>query len=117
MRFKKVNKGWLDNQTGLVWKDKDELDKLTCKEARELNSGAWRLPTAQELLSIVDYTKYRPATKLPNIKPSYYWSVSPNAYNSDYAWGVDFDDGDSYNYHRNFNQYVRLVRDIGENNG
>jgi len=110
MRFEKVEDGYKDSETGLIWKDKDESYEFIYKGAMELNGDVWRLPTVQELLSIVDYTKHKPATKLPGIKASGYWSASPDIHYSDSAWSVHFNCGDSYGHYRNHYRYIRLIR-------
>ena len=73
----------------------------------------WRVPNANELLSIVEYGAYNPAinqTLFPNTPNAWYWSSSPVANYSDFAWIVDFyggyDDWDG----KDGNGYVRLVR-------
>ena len=38
------------------------------------------------------------------------WSSSPNANNSNNAWGVNFNNGNDNNNNRNNNNRVRLVR-------
>ena len=74
----------------------------------------WRLPTIQELLSIVDYTKYNPATNLEGIKSARYWSSSPYVSDSLGAWAVSFCSGDSYHCHKNRSYYVRCVRTLND---
>ena len=74
----------------------------------------WRVPDIEELRSIVDYSRTNPSIDInyfPNTRSDWYWSASPNAYNSDLAWQLYFiygyDYGDSYRYD---NYHVRLVR-------
>jgi hypothetical protein len=82
----------------------------------------WRMPTIDELkgllasrstinqslndnLSIeVDY--------FPNTNDDYYWSSSPDAYGSRYAWYVYFNDFNGYSHgsNKSVNSFVRLVR-------
>ena len=75
----------------------------------------WRVPSHQELLSITHLGTTSPAIDtdyFPNTRSrsSSYWSSSPSAYNSNYAWGVRFYGGVGYdNYRTNYN-HVRLVR-------
>jgi hypothetical protein len=41
---------------------------------------------------------------------SFFWSASPNANNTNNAWGVNFNNGNVNNNKRNNEQSVRLVR-------
>ncbi len=73
----------------------------------------WRMPEREDLRSIVDYSRINPAIDtnyFPNTQSSWYWSGSPDACNSDYAWGVSFHNGGDHNDSRNGNARVRLVR-------
>ena len=76
----------------------------------------WRLPTASELQSIVDYGVSPGPTInadwFPNTEAQWYWTSSPYVGNSSNGWGVNFNDGnvDSEDNHRKYENYVRLVR-------
>lgn len=75
----------------------------------------WRLPTADELQSIVDYSVASPKSTIdarwfPYTRSNYYWSGSPVMGDSDYAWNVDFYNGSMIDGFRNFSAFVRLVR-------
>ena len=73
----------------------------------------WRLPTAEELLSLVDYSRVSPAintTLFPNAPASGFWSASASAYDSGGAWDVVFVDGFADDYDKSFSNQVRLVR-------
>ncbi len=114
-----------DHVTGLQWQD-DYSDTSgiiadrTWKNAKtycaNLSLGGysdWRLPSVDELLSIVDNSKYDPA--ISNVfekSTSYgYWSSTLYAYDDSYAWCVHFHGGDTYrdynNVDRNFTRCVR----------
>ena len=59
----------------------------------------WRLPTAEELRSLVDYGKFNPAintTVFPSAPSSYIWSGSPDTTNLNLAWVVNFNDGNTH---------------------
>jgi hypothetical protein len=85
----------------------------------ELNSSNygghsdWRLPTPEELQSIVDYGTYYPTINdsyFPNTMSSYYWSSATSAYKSGHAWYVHFS-GSYVGFHNKTNTYyVRAVR-------
>ncbi len=73
----------------------------------------WRVPTEEELLSLVDYSRYSPAinpTLFPNTSASYFWSASADAYSFSYAWSVRFDDGSAWNSDKSHAYQVRFVR-------
>jgi hypothetical protein len=73
----------------------------------------WRVPNKNELSSLVEAACYLPSINtmlFPAIGTGSYWSASPYANKSLYAWLVNFNDGDvHYNWKGN-NYHVRLVR-------
>lgn len=74
----------------------------------------WRMPSVKELEGIADLGRYNPAIDpgfFPNTPSSDFWSDSPNANNSSYAWVVGFNYGDAYGYiNRSTSNRVRLAR-------
>jgi hypothetical protein len=77
----------------------------------------WRLPTADELQSIVDYGGgYRAidTTWFPNTPGGMFWSASPSVGDPLHAWSVFGGGGmgDSSGYGRGSSGYVRLVRGV-----
>ena len=77
----------------------------------------WRLPTADELQSLVDYSVAYPGptidtTWFPTTPGGFvYWSTSSNVGYAPYAWYVTFTEGlVYYGYQRNSILSVRLVR-------
>ena len=85
----------------------DELGKMTWDEAvekvKELGDG-WRLPTITELKLIWD------SEHKDLFKKEWYWSSSE--YNCSYAWGFYFGSDGASLYDKNFDFYVRAVRDF-----
>ncbi|MDP2141329.1 MAG: DUF1566 domain-containing protein [Gammaproteobacteria bacterium] len=69
----------------------------------ELGDG-WRLPTVDELQTILDRSRYNPAIdteKFPDTKSTWYWTSSPCAWDASARWVVYFSYGsvlDSYDY-------------------
>ncbi len=85
----------------------------TVNAAGWCGANDWRLPTIDELHSTVDLSIYSPAIDtayFPNAKSGLYWSSSPAAGDSDYAWVTDFLVGFDYHDHKGSSHYVRLVR-------
>ena len=88
----------------------------------------WRMPTVDELMTLVkcsdgkydtdgSCTYYESvstptinSTYFPNTVSGWYWSSSPDASNISFAWFVNFSNGYSYSYFKNYNSFVRLVR-------
>ncbi len=77
----------------------------------------WRLPSKEELESLVEKACYAPAintTLFPNAVVRHrvpgYWSSSPYAANSDNAWVVYYYIGMSNDVPRKYDHAVRLVR-------
>ena len=74
----------------------------------------WRLPSIEELISLIDYTQYGPALPkghpFTGVQASYYWSGSTYAVNTYDAWYVYMDDGGVGNGSKGYNVYVWPVR-------
>ena len=85
------------------------------KACAELGEG-WRLPTRQELESILDLSRHTPCidtARFPDTKSDWYWTSTPCAWSSDHAWVVVFSDGYVYYGHRSGNNAcVRAVRSV-----
>ncbi len=104
---------WTDPNTSLVW-EKQEINKImSWKEAleyaKDLGNG-WRLPTVQELFSLVNFTKINPACKITNAHSAIYWSSTPYTNNTCHAWYVDFYGGGVGSGNKGNNYYVRCVK-------
>ncbi len=137
--FKANSLMWQRCSVGQNWTGatcEGDAKKFTWDDAMTLTSNFaghsdWRVPTKDELMTLVYCsdgnssgsctlkieikTTYEAAintTYFPNM-PRYslsFWSASPYAGNSDYAWYVDFGYGNSYYYGKNDSNSVRLVR-------
>jgi Protein of unknown function (DUF1566) len=94
-----------DKETGLVWERSPSTAfynwysaQVYCNNLPLGNRKGWRLPTIQELASLVDTTQRNPA--LPSGYPfqtvlsHFYWSATTAASNASFAYGVVFSSGD-----------------------
>ncbi len=73
----------------------------------------WRLPSREELRSLVDYGMASPAideTYFPHTQSNFFWSSSPYAPESGYAWVISFSDGNDPAANKDSSFAVRLVR-------
>ena len=91
----------LDRETGLVWEKSPSTStfswqgaQIQCNQLTVGNRKGWRLPTNQELASLVDPSVSAPT--LPaghpfiNVQSSGSWSATTNAFDTTFAWGVNF---------------------------
>ena len=110
-----------DHNTGLEWQDNfhvaDEDSKLNWSDAMdycntlELADGGWRLPSKNELMSIVkDDSNPHISEVFQNTAFSDYWSATKNVDNNNRAWVVDFYFGNVDGNYNSLNAYVRCVR-------
>jgi len=112
----------LDRETSLIW-TRDDLPcgsvnwkaaKKACTDLTLAGAADWRLPTRKELLTLVDDTRHSPAidtTFFPACKSDWYWTSTPAAYSpGDYAWFVDFLNGNSDWDSQRSGYHVRAVR-------
>lgn len=126
---KPTNLMWQRCMVGQSWDGKTcvgTATQMSWDNAKALTStlagkADWRMPTRNELSSLVDYTKTTPPTLnsslFPNDRASNVWSGSPYAGDASYAWYISFNGGSSgYDYRSgndgyvSYNYGVRLVR-------
>ena len=75
----------------------------------------WRLPTREEMLSIVTFENTTSSVTInsdyfPETLPSWYWTASSNANHPEHAWYVLFRNGITINDLKERPKHVRLVR-------
>ena len=110
----------LDNRTGLMWQREVPSERYTWAEAKayaaELRLGGhkdWRLPTIEELESLVVRLDGAPTidrVAFPDTPAEFFWSSSPNADDTSYAWGVNFNYGYTNDIGTTNDYRVRCVR-------
>ena len=105
-RFKLVldDEAVLDRETGLVW-EKSPLSVsmswantvYSCYGNLDGGRSGWRLPTIEELSSLIDYTQSNPALPsnhpFENIFQDYYWSITSSPYDVSSALVIDLSTG------------------------
>jgi len=115
------NAAVFDQETGLVWEQSPETNTQTwlnaqarCNAKTVGNRLGWRLPTLQELASLVDpavrFGPTLPANPFFNVRSSIYWSATSAAGNPAIAWFVNFDNGQVANASKSDAHFVWCVR-------
>jgi hypothetical protein len=110
-----------DTSTGLMWQQAASSSALKWEEALAYAEGLplagyddWRVPTAKELQSIWDYSKWSPAidkTFFPGtLTSNHYWSSTTYAYGTSIAWRVTSTLGTLGPEYKSSTSYVRAVR-------
>jgi len=121
--YSRANEVVTDNITGLQWQDNTEARTVTktwdeaknyCN-ALSLDGGGWRLPSMQELQSIVVDGSYDPSIDTTAFVNYYttsyrYWSSTTHAVSTGYAWIVYFGHGSTDSYYKTRTSHVRCVR-------
>ena len=100
------------NREGEYYDDWNDLVNVANSE-QLCGFSDWRVSYIEELRSISDYSRDNPSIDsnyFPNTRSDVYWSASPDAYNSDYAWRLYFSYGYDGCYYRSNDYHVRLVR-------
>jgi hypothetical protein len=94
----------LDRETGLVWERSPDTTtrswlnaQIHCNQRTVGNRKGWRLPTLQELASLVDPTQINPSLPpghpFTNVQSLNYWSGTTIASFTSGAWYVSLSDG------------------------
>lgn len=111
-----------DFVTNLDWQDSIE-SKNIAKNWSDANSycsalelggySNWRLPTREELFSLIDFSKINSAYSISfkNVTSNSYWTSTTYAKDTNRAWIVYFYDGRLHNEDKNTLLNVRCVRD------
>ena len=108
-----------DQITGLVWQHwysdaRNWEEALAYCEALDYGGYTdWRLPDIQQLSSLANAGLFNPASTFPGMPPFRFWSSSTFAFNAEFAWSVNFYDGQPVNYYPKTSAVLRArcVRD------
>ena len=115
-RFKTSNGIVTDSTSGLEW-EAEPAGPLTWQQAMDYavalrldGRNDWRVPTVEELLTLVNYDRVNPATDFPRMPCEWFWSSSSCAGSASLAWYVAFSGGNVGNRGKTSTNYVRCVR-------
>jgi hypothetical protein len=114
----------LDKETGLVWEQSPQTTthqwpsaRLECTSRTVSGRSGWRLPSVNELASLIDTTNTSPALPtghpFSNVMSSRYWSATTSADLPTLAWNGNFDDGEVTSYLKASFLFVWCVRGGG----
>jgi hypothetical protein len=111
-RFVKQPDGhFLDTKTGLVWREYQTIEAYTWGKAMELETSVWRLPTIEELKSIISKKRHNFLhTKLPNTVKEHVWSSTTHSSDAFVAWTINFRQGYPILNYKDRVAAVRLVK-------
>ena len=93
-----------DNKTGLEW-EAEASGPMSWDEAMahaESLGDGWRLPTIEELETLLNRGRANPASSFPGMPSECFWTSTEYAGSASYAWYVYF-----YNGHVGFNDKTR----------
>lgn len=122
--YKTIEEGIVDPQNGILWAHLDAYDKKlkhTYEQAQEfcemldLHGRSWRLPSVDELYSIVTYKRVRPSVPTESfgvMMSRYYWS--DDNFGESQAYVVGFKLGSVATSAKSNRSYFRCVSDIEE---
>ena len=114
--FKNNNDGTIiDYATGLIWQKSGSKEPLNYIKAHEYikqlnynNVYNWRIPTIDELMSLIEPEGAYNISPIFDFKQAWCWSSDLRPPNS--AWHVDFNNGTIYWCFKTSGSYVRAVR-------
>ena len=101
-----------DTISGLEWKA-EAAERMTWDKAIEYAESLgnnWKLPTIEELTTLIDYSRIAPATTFPSHESNHFWSSSVYAGSTSLAWYVAFDYGHVDGHDKYYGYRVRCVR-------
>lgn len=113
----------LDTSTSLLWQDAQDNRDLAltyfeaedyCEKLKIKQYQDFRLPTLNELQSIIDYTKYKPAvlTGFLNAANETYWTTTPFADDSSEVWTIHFKKGERSVKGKHYDRNLRCVQSV-----
>lgn len=113
-RFQRLSDGWIkDLELDIEWGPSSSEGMVFSKAQEYCKSLGGRLPTVDELFSLVDRNIDNPCVNkktFKDMKSEYYWTSEITSWNKNARWVVGFNYGNvCYNYESDYS-YVRPVR-------
>lgn len=119
-RYRIASGAVYDTKTKLTWQQAlsastyVQADAASYCAALGLSGAPWRLPTAKELITLVDVSVAYPGPTLdsetfPGTPADYFWSSTPFEGSPGNAWAVGFSYGGPDGYYVSALHYVRCV--------
>jgi hypothetical protein len=116
------NETVVDNTNSLEWQDNADIKNQSftyseafsyCNALSLAGTNNWRLPTINELRSIVDLDRSSPAIDINfnNSVNGFFWSTTSYAPDTEKVWSVFFTDGNDYQQSKTNKAYTRCVKD------
>lgn len=115
----------IDSTTGLEFTARPVTDKPVihqgaidaCADCRVGDHTDWKLPSRQELLSLVDLSRYSPAIDtdaFPDFPADWFWTTDLCVWSSASAWGVSFNYAHVGSDRRDYLGFALAVRPAGQ---
>ncbi len=106
-----------DGVTSLIWQKSYSSNEKTWQEAMSYCENLdyagktdWRLPNKKELMSLVNYEIYNPASDFPDMPSVRFWSSSTNVARGYSGWILVFYNGHVNGSNKLARNYARCVR-------
>jgi len=113
-----VNDGlmWQDNKAILTKEFNILESKIYCRKLTLANRKDWRVPSYEELFSLVNYNNINPSSinKIKYIQALKYWSITPFISDKNKYWYIDFNYGETFYGDKALKNKIRCVRDISK---
>jgi len=105
---------WQDDASSKATSEDWDDAILYCKKLEIDGKRDWRLPTFDELLSIVDYSRVNPAIDpiFEEVAEGTYWTATNFSTTDARAWTIHFSTGMTYYSYKTTNHAVRCVKDM-----
>ena len=110
---------WQDSEDNLLLKYNTLEAKVYCRRLNLATKKDWRLPSYSELLTLIDYNRFEPASikGLTNVALKRYWTSSMSFSDVSADWYVDFKYGETRTSLKENGYNIRCVRDLSKVEG